>query len=64
MPQEYGIHGIHGTAINAHTPERTIEFAESVFHSDGRITEDGDRAALRVGNDKFGNVIEVKDDFS
>ncbi|QVQ53404.1 VOC family protein [Spiractinospora alimapuensis] len=59
VPEEYGIHGIHGTAIHAHTPERTVEFAESVFHSEGHITEDGHRAAFQVGNDKFGNFVEV-----
>ncbi|MFC5949247.1 VOC family protein [Pseudonocardia lutea] len=59
VPQEFGIHGIHGTGIHAHTPERTVEFAESVFFSQGDIVEDGDRAAFQVGNDKFGNYVEV-----
>ena len=59
VPQELGIHGIHGTAIHAHTPERTIEFAEQVFHSQGTITEDGDRATFQIGDDKFGNHVEI-----
>lgn len=56
---EYGIHGIHGMAIHAHTPERTVDFAESVFFSQGQIIEDGDRAAFQIGNDKQGNYVEV-----
>ncbi|MGI5127805.1 VOC family protein [Pseudonocardia sp. CA-107938] len=59
VPQEFGVHGIHGTAIHAHTPERTVEFAEQVFFSQGEIVEDGDRASFQVGNDKFGNHVEV-----
>lgn len=59
VPQEYGIHGLHGTAIHAHTPERTVDFAESVFYSQSKIIEDGDRASFQIGNDAFGNHIEV-----
>ncbi|MCE0767423.1 VOC family protein [Pseudonocardia kujensis] len=59
VPQEFGVHGIHGTAIHAHTPERTVEFAEQVFFAQGGIVEDGDRAAFQIGNDKFGNHVEV-----
>jgi glyoxalase family protein len=59
VPQEYAIHGIHGTAIHAHTPERAVEFADRVFFSQGHILEDGDRAAFQVGNEKFGNHVEL-----
>ncbi|MEV0688110.1 ring-cleaving dioxygenase [Nocardia sp. NPDC050378] len=59
VPQEHGVHGIHGTAIHAHTPERTVEFAESVFYSQGRLVEDGNRVTFQIGEDKFGNHVEV-----
>ncbi len=59
VPQENGIHGIHGMTVHAHTPERTVEFAERVFFSQGQIVEDGDRATFQIGNDKFGNHVEV-----
>jgi glyoxalase family protein len=59
VPREYGVHGLHGTAIHAHTPERTVEFAEQVFFSQGSLVEDGDRVTFQIGDDKFGNHIEV-----
>ncbi|MGW1783998.1 VOC family protein [Streptomyces sp. NPDC002143] len=59
VPQEYGVHGIHGMTVHAHTPERTVDFAEQVFYMQGGITEDGDRASFQIGDDKFGNHVEV-----
>jgi len=59
VPQEHGIHGIYGMAIHAHTPDRTVEFAERVFFSQGKILEDGDRATFQIGNDAYGNHVEV-----
>ena len=59
VPQEHGIHGIYGMAIHAHTPDRTVEFAERVFFSKGKILEDGDRATFQIGNDAYGNHVEV-----
>jgi glyoxalase family protein len=59
VPQEHAIHGIHGTAIHVHTPERSVDFADQVFFSQGQITEDGDRAAFQIGNEKFGNHVEL-----
>ena len=59
VPAEYGIHGIHGMTIHAHTPERTVDFAEQVFFKQGVILEDGDRAAFQIGDDKFGNYVEL-----
>lgn len=59
VPEEHGIHGIYGMTIHAHTPERTIDFAEEVFFSQGALIEDGDRVSFQVGNDKFGNHVEV-----
>ncbi|RZI53777.1 MAG: ring-cleaving dioxygenase [Pseudonocardia sp.] len=59
VPSEHAIHGIHGVGIHVTTPERMVDFSDSVFHSQGEIREDGDRAAYQVGNQKYGNVIEL-----
>lgn len=59
VPQEYAIHGIHGVGIHVTTPERMVDFAGDVFYSQGDITEDGDRAAFQVGNEKIGNWVEL-----
>ncbi|MFC9980929.1 VOC family protein [Gordonia sp. NPDC127522] len=59
VPQEFAVHGIHGVGIHVTTPERMVDFATDVFYSQGDITEDGDRAAFQVGNDKIGNHIEL-----
>lgn len=59
VSSEYAIHGIHGTAIYAHTPEMLVEFTDSVMFRSGEIIEDGDRAAFQVGGDKVGNWVEV-----
>lgn len=56
VPTEYGI---HGTAIHTHTPERPVEFAESVVFSEGGLVEDGDRVSFLIGEDKFGNHVEL-----
>src|SRR5690606_31380400 len=56
---EAAIHGIFGTGIHAHTPERMVDFADSVFFRNGEIIEDGDRAAFQVGNDEHGNWVEL-----
>ncbi|MDD7964010.1 VOC family protein [Actinomycetospora lemnae] len=59
VPPEYAIHGIHGTGIHVATPERMVEFSEEVFHSQGKLVEDGDRAAYQVGQDSHGNHVEL-----
>ncbi len=59
VPAEYGVHGIHGTAIHAHTPERAVEFAENVFFTQGKLVEDGNRVSFQIGEDKFGNHVEL-----
>jgi len=59
VPPEYAIHGIHGVGIHVATPERMIEFSDEVFHSQGKLVEDGDRAAYQVGQDPVGNHVEL-----
>ena len=59
VPPEYGIHGIHGTTIHTHTPERTVEFAENVFFAQGGLVEDGNRVSFQIGEEKFGNHVEL-----
>ncbi|MBW0104441.1 VOC family protein [Pseudonocardia sp. KRD291] len=59
VPPEHAIHGIHGVGIHVATPERMVEFSEEVFHSQGKLVEDGDRAAFRVGEDAPGNHVEL-----
>ncbi|GAA2350966.1 VOC family protein [Saccharopolyspora halophila] len=59
VPQEYAINGIHGVGLHVATPDRMVEFADEVFHSRGRLLEEGDVAALQVGDDKHGNHLEI-----
>ncbi|MDI9977195.1 VOC family protein [Rhodococcus sp. IEGM 1307] len=59
VPQQYAIHGIHGVGIHVTTPERMVDFAADTFFSQGKIDEEGDRAAFQVGNAKYGNYIEL-----
>lgn len=59
VPSEHAIHGIHGVGIHVTTPERMIEFANDTFFSQGQISEEGDRAAVQIGNAKYGNHIEL-----
>lgn len=59
VPQEHAIHGIHGVGLHVATPDRMVEFADEVFFSQGRLVEEGDVAALQVGNAKHGNHIEL-----
>ena len=64
VPPEYAIHGIHGVGIHVATPDRMVEFSDEVFHSQGKIVEDGDRAAYQVGQESLGNHIELVADRS
>ena len=59
VPPEHAIHGIHGVGIHVATPERMVEFADEVFHSQGKVVEDGDRAGFQVGEDALGNHVEL-----
>ena len=59
VPLEHAIHGIHGVGMHVTTPERMVDFANDTFFSQGRISEEGDRAAFQVGNEKFGNHVEL-----
>ncbi|MGH3626158.1 MAG: VOC family protein [Sciscionella sp.] len=59
VAQEQAIHGIHGIGVHVNTPERMVEFADESFHSQGRLVEEGDRAALQIGDQKYGNNLEI-----
>jgi glyoxalase family protein len=59
VPREHAIHGIHGIGIHAYDPDRMVEFSEESFFSQKNLGEEGDRAAFQVGNEKFGNWIEL-----
>ncbi|MFD4191490.1 MULTISPECIES: VOC family protein [Amycolatopsis] len=59
VPPECAIHGIHGVGVHVATPDRMVEFAEESFFSQGRLAEEGDRAALQIGNAKYGNHLEL-----
>ena len=59
VPPECAIHGIHGVGVHVATPERMVEFSEEVFHSQGKVIEDGDRAGFQVGQDALGNHVEL-----
>ncbi|MDQ4118099.1 MAG: VOC family protein [Actinomycetota bacterium] len=59
VPPEHAIHGFHGVGIHVATPERMVEFADEVFHSQGKIVEDGDRAVFQVGDGAVGNHVEL-----
>ncbi|WP_442542687.1 VOC family protein [Arthrobacter sp. KN11-1C] len=56
---ENAIHGIHGTGIHVYDQDRMVEFAQDVFSAKGNIQEEGNRARFQVGDDKFGNYIEL-----
>lgn len=59
VPQEHAIHGIHGVGVHVTTPERMVEFADESFHAQQRLVEEGDRAALQIGDQKYGNNLEI-----
>jgi glyoxalase family protein len=59
VAQEHAIHGIHGVGVHVATPERMVEFADESFFSQGRLSEEGDIAALQIGNQKYGNHLEL-----
>ncbi|MQA09378.1 MAG: ring-cleaving dioxygenase [Pseudonocardiaceae bacterium] len=59
VPQEHAIHGIHGVGVHVSTPDRMVEFANESFHSQDQLVEEGDRAALQIGNQKYGNHLEI-----
>lgn len=59
VPSENAIHGIHGTGIHVYDQDRMVEFAQDVFSAKGNIQEEGDRVRFQVGDDKFGNYVEL-----
>lgn len=59
VPPEYAIHGIHGIGVHVTTPDRMVEFADETFHAGGAPAEEGDVAALRIGEAKYGNHVEI-----
>ncbi|WP_461173361.1 VOC family protein [Arthrobacter sp. Z1-9] len=59
VPAENAIHGIHGTGIHVYDQDRMVEFAQDVFSAKGNIQEEGDRVRFQVGDDKFGNYVEL-----
>ncbi|GAB3007945.1 VOC family protein [Amycolatopsis acidiphila] len=59
VPQEHAIHGLHGVGVHVATPERMVEFATESFFSQGRLSEEGDVAVLQIGNQKYGNHLEL-----
>lgn len=56
---EHAIHGIHGTGVHVYDQDRMVDFARDVFHAKGAIQEEGDRVRFQVGDDKFGNYVEL-----
>lgn len=56
---EYAVHGIHGTGVHVYDQDRMVEFARDVFQAKGNIQEEGDRVRFQVGDDKFGNYVEL-----
>ncbi|MFJ6457086.1 ring-cleaving dioxygenase [Paenarthrobacter sp. NPDC091669] len=60
VPIEYAIHGVHGVGIVAYSPDAMIEFSTESFLMQEGIEEDGDRCAIRVGDEGvFGNHVEI-----
>lgn len=59
VPPEHAIHGIHGVGVHVTTPERMVEFATGTFHAQDGLLEEGDRVALRIGEQKHGNHLEI-----
>ncbi|BBG01825.1 MULTISPECIES: VOC family protein [Pseudonocardia] len=59
VPPEHAIHGIHGVGLHVTTPDRMVEFADESFFAQGAPVEEGDVAALRIGDAKFGNHLEI-----
>lgn len=59
VPGEHAIHGIHGVGVHVTTPERMVEFAGEVFHSQDHLLEEGDRSAVQIGHQKYGNHLEI-----
>ncbi|MFD0758861.1 VOC family protein [Arthrobacter ulcerisalmonis] len=56
---EHAVHGIHGTGVHVYDQDRMVEFARDVFQAKGNIQEEGDRVRFQVGDDKFGNYVEL-----
>lgn len=59
VPPEHAIHGIHGVGLHVTTPDRMVEFADESFFARGAPVEEGDVAALQIGDAKFGNHLEI-----
>jgi glyoxalase family protein len=59
MEPEYAIHGLYGVGAHVHTPDRTVEFAQNILHAQDGLVEDGDRIALTIGKQSFGNQLEI-----
>ncbi|WAB80482.1 VOC family protein [Microcella daejeonensis] len=58
VPAEYAVHGIYGVGIHVTTPDRTVEFADTLFFNQAVGEEDG-RITLRPGEAQYGNTIEL-----
>ena len=59
VPEEHAIHGIHGLGVHVSTPDRMVEFAEETFYAQDGLDEEGDVAAMQVGEAKHGNHLEL-----
>ncbi|ODU05099.1 MAG: glyoxalase [Pseudonocardia sp. SCN 72-86] len=59
VPQEHAVHGIHGVGIHVSTMDRMAEFTSETFFAQNGVDEEGDRAAIRIGREKVGNVVEL-----
>jgi glyoxalase family protein len=56
---ENAIHGIYGVGIHVYDQDRMVDFGAEAFFATGAVEEEGDRARFRVGEDAFGNWIEL-----
>ncbi|WP_199433597.1 VOC family protein [Qaidamihabitans albus] len=59
VPPEHAVRGLHGVGVHVATPDRMVEFASETFYSQGKLLEEGDRAALQIGEQKYGNQLEL-----
>jgi glyoxalase family protein len=58
VPVEHAIHGIYGVGIHVNDPERMVEFVSDQMGG-ASLSEEGDRAVLRVGEKSQGGSIEL-----
>ncbi|WP_028936451.1 VOC family protein [Pseudonocardia spinosispora] len=59
VPDECAIHGLHGLGVHVTSPDRTVEFTADTFHARGRTVEEKDRIDIQIGEQKFGNHLEI-----